>query len=370
VNRKIVVRKCGKYDPDLISDLISEIYESAGGPDPAGKRVLVKPNVLNDTLPEKAICTHFSVVEGIVRYLQSRGAEVVVGDSPSIHFRNFIPVRNGIADVCKRTGVPWIDFRKDTADIQMNRGKIRVAGIVRNCDLIISLPKFKNHELVYITGAVKNTLGLVPGFIKAKQHALYQDRHKFAEFLVDLNEAVLPDFFLLDGIVAMEGPGPANGRPRNTGILAGSVNPLAIDIIQSTIAGYNPMDIPTNIIGLARGKWLASPDEIIYDGPDIDSLIIRDFLKIPVVKGGNISLQFVIRRIRPLRKLEKRPVFIHENCTGCLRCVKICPVNAISPHPVKENHIVLTDSKCIRCYCCSEVCTDNAVEIRRKLFGV
>lgn len=370
MNKKVVVRKCAEYDPDMLSTTISEIYEAAGGPDPSGKKVLVKPNILNDALPERAICTHHSVVEAMVRYLQSRGADVMVGDSPSIHFRNFRPLKNGIEEVCSRTGAQWIDFRQDPDEIKTNSGKIKIASVIKKCDLVISIPKFKNHELVYMTGAVKNTLGIVPGFIKAKQHALYQDRYKFAEFLVDLNEAVMPDFFLLDGIVAMEGPGPANGRPRNIGIVAGSANPLALDIIQATIANYDPMDIPTNRIGLARGKWLASTDEIQYDGPGIDSLVVKDFLKIPVVQGGNISFQFIIRRIKPLRKLEKRPVFIHENCTGCLKCVQICPVNAISPHPGKKNHIVLTDSKCIRCFCCSEVCTDNAVEIRRKFFGV
>ena len=31
---------------------------------------------------------------------------------------------------------------------------------------------------------------------------------EFGEFLVDLNEAVTPDYFLMDGIMGMEGPGP------------------------------------------------------------------------------------------------------------------------------------------------------------------
>jgi len=38
------------------------------------------------------------------------------------------------------------------------------------------MPKLKNHELVYFTGAIKNTLGVVPGFSKARQHALHHDR--------------------------------------------------------------------------------------------------------------------------------------------------------------------------------------------------
>jgi ferredoxin len=108
---------------------------------------------------------------------------------------------------------------------------------------------------------------------------------------------------------------------------------------------------------------------MIYDGPDIEKIRINNWVKIPVASNTNISLQFVMRRIKPLRKLERRPDFLHDKCTECLKCVKICPVNAIKPHQVKKNWIVLTDSKCIRCYCCAEVCMDKAVRVRRKVFG-
>jgi ferredoxin len=174
----------------------------------------------------------------------------------------------------------------------------------------------------------------------------------------------------MDGIMGMEGPGPGHGIPVNTGVLLGSTNPLVLDIIASRIAGYDHMVIPTTRTAFFRKQWLSSEEDINYDGPELDTIIRHDFKRIPVTSNSNIALQFVMKRIKPLRKLERRPVFIHENCTGCLKCVKICPVEAIKPHPSKKNYIVLTDSICIRCFCCSEVCTDNAVEIRRKVFGV
>ena len=370
MNSKICVRKCGEYDPDKISGLISEIYSSAGGPDPTGKKILLKPNILSDTDPGRCVTTNPVFVEAAVRFFQSHGSEVLIGDSPSIHLKSFIPRKSGIDDVCRRTGAGWVDFRNGPDDRSLRKAKIKVASVINEVDLIISLPKFKNHELVYFTGAIKNTLGLVPGFIKGKQHALHQSRNSFGEFLVDLNESILPDFFLMDGIMGMEGPGPANGMPRKIGLILGSTNPLALDIIASAVAGYDPMIIPTNKTAIFRKLWLPDPDDLIYDGPDRDSIRVKDFLRIPASSGTNISLQFVTRRIKFLRKLERRPVFIHENCTGCLKCVQICPVDAISPHTEIKNHIVLTDSKCIRCFCCSEVCLDNAVEVRRKVFGV
>jgi ferredoxin len=245
-----------------------------------------------------------------------------------------------------------------------------MASVINEVDLIISLPKLKNHELVYLTGAIKNTLGLVPGFSKAKQHALHQDRESFSRFLVDLSEAVTPHFYLMDGIMGMEGPGPGQGMPVRTGVLIGSTNPLALDVTASRIAGYLPMDIPTNRIALSRGLWLKSFDEIEYNGPEIDSIIKTDFKRIHISPNGNISFRFLRNRLEFLRKLERRPVFNHLNCTGCRECIRICPQNAIAMHHSIRNHVVLTDRKCIRCFCCSEVCKHYAVDIKRKLIGI
>jgi uncharacterized protein (DUF362 family)/Pyruvate/2-oxoacid:ferredoxin oxidoreductase delta subunit len=370
MNNRISVRRCYSYDLTKIREIISEIYISTGGPDPAGKRILLKPNILLDKEPEKCITTHPVVVEAMTLFLQEKGATVLIGDSPSVHTQKFLPEKCGITDVCSRTGARWIEFKENPVEKKLRQGKIKIASVVDDVDLIISMPKFKNHELVYFTGAIKNTLGLVPGFIKAKQHALHQNRNSFGEFLVDLNEAVLPHYFLMDAVEGMEGPGPAQGMARKIGLLMGSTNPLILDMVACRVAGYDPMLIPTNRTAFFRKQWLASESDIAYDGPDQQELVMKNFVKIPVRSNSNISIQFVMRRVKPLRKLERRPVFNHDKCTGCHKCVKICPVNAITPHKEKKNWIVLTDSKCIRCFCCAEVCTDNAVEVRRKVFGV
>lgn len=371
MNNKVTVRTCKEYDLQLITQLVSEIYNKCRGPEVKGKKVLIKPNILTDSDPEKCVSTHPVVVEAVIKFLQSKGAEVFAGDSPSIHLRGFRPVKSGIYELCKRTGVQWVDFTRNPVERKMPGGeKIKLASIIDNVDLIISLPKLKNHELVYFTGAVKNTMGLIPGFSKAKQHALHQNRLSFSRFLVDLNKTIMPHFFIMDGIMAMEGAGPGQGTPKRMDVLIGSSNPVALDVIATTIAGYDPADIPTNAIAIERGLWLKDTDDIEYDGPALEIITKKEFKRIPVTRNKNISLKFLSNRIRILRKLERRPVFIHSNCTGCLECIKICPVNAIAMHAVKPNHVVLTDEKCIRCFCCSEVCRSDAVNIRIKFFGV
>ncbi|HZK02277.1 MAG TPA: NADH-quinone oxidoreductase subunit NuoF [Anaerovoracaceae bacterium] len=51
--------------------------------------------------------------------------------------------------------------------------------------------------------------------------------------------------------------------------------------------------------------------------------------------------------------------FITDACTGCTRCVRVCPTKAISG-TVKQLHVIDQD-KCTRCGACMEACTFNAI---------
>lgn len=371
MNNKVSVRRCLEYDVHEVFTLVSDIYKKTGGPEVMGKKVLVKPNILSDNDPSRCVSTHPVVVEAMVRYLQSKGATVFVGDSPAVHTGRFRGNKCGINNVCEETGAAWVNFLNKPVEKKVNGRSIRIASIVDEVDIIISLPKFKNHELMYFTGAVKNTYGLIPGFSKGIQHGVYRDRNRFGEFLVDLSEVITPHFFLMDAIMGMEGQGPGpTGMPVSVGLLIGSTNPLALDIIASQVAGYQPIDIPTNRTALSRKKWLHSEADIEYDGPEITTIIKKGFVRIPVSVNRSSALRFVVGRIKFMRKFERRPVFIREICTGCHKCVKICPVQAICPSSSDNKHIVLTDRKCIRCFCCAEACQDNAIDVRVKVFGV
>jgi uncharacterized protein (DUF362 family)/NAD-dependent dihydropyrimidine dehydrogenase PreA subunit len=371
MNTRVSVRKCTEYDVHEVYSLISDIYKTTGGPDVGGKKVLVKPNILSENDPARCVSTHPVVVEAMIRYLQAKGATVFVGDSPAVHTGRFRGDKCGIYQVCETTGATWANFLDKPVEKKVNGRNIRIASITDNVDLIISLPKFKNHELMYFTGAIKNTYGLIPGFTKGLQHGVYRDRNSFGEFLIDLGEVITPDYYLMDAIMGMEGQGPGpKGIPVNIGLIIGSTNPLALDIIACQVAGYKPTLIPTNKTALERKKWLNSEAEIDYDGPELSSIIKKDFVKIPVSANRSSTMRFIMGRIKFMRKFERRPVFLRTVCTGCQKCIKICPVEAISPSSEDNKHIILTDNKCIRCFCCAEACQDDAIDVKVKVFGV
>jgi uncharacterized protein (DUF362 family)/Pyruvate/2-oxoacid:ferredoxin oxidoreductase delta subunit len=364
----VAVRRCFQYNPEEILSHIEWLYAEGNGPDPAGKRILVKPNILSDDGQAKATTTHPVVVEAVIKYLQSRGATVLVGDSPTIDIRRFTGEISGIRQVTDKCGATWVRFNDRAILRKVGNSEIKITSLVEEVDLLISISKLKNHELMILSGAMKNIFGFVPALNKAMQHLKYPDRYKFGNFFVDLEEAIKPHFHIMDGIIAMEGPGPGNGFPKRVNVLLASVNPLALDIIASQIIGYNPLAIPTNKIALERGILLKDINDIIIRGTDPETIVVRDFKRI--AKGGEagIILKYLKNKILFLRKFDRRPVFDSSLCTGCSKCVKICPPEALHFETGKKNKVLVDDAKCIRCYCCHEVCRESAIEIRIKVF--
>jgi uncharacterized protein (DUF362 family)/NAD-dependent dihydropyrimidine dehydrogenase PreA subunit len=362
------VQRCSDYNPEDIAKHIALLYTESNGPDPAGKTILLKPNILSDDGPNRATTTHPAVVEAVINYLQSRGATVLVGDSPTFDTRKFTGEICGIRQAVSKCGAAWVRFNEDFIIRKVGNSEIKITALITRADIIISLSKLKNHELMILSGAIKNIFGFVPGFNKAMQHVKYPDRYKFGEFFVSLEEVIKPHFHIMDGIVAMEGPGPGNGFPKKVNVLLASVNPLALDIVASRILGYNPLDIPTNKIALARGLLLESIDEIIIKGADPEAIVVKDFKRID--KGGEagIIFKYFKKKIPVLRRLIKRPVFDSKLCIGCSKCIEICPVKILRYDNNKNNKILVKESECIHCYCCQEVCREGAIEIKRKVF--
>jgi uncharacterized protein (DUF362 family)/NAD-dependent dihydropyrimidine dehydrogenase PreA subunit len=364
----VAVQRCFDYDPREIAKHIAWLYTESDGPDPAGKTILLKPNILSDDEPFKATTTHPAVVEAVITYLQSRGATVLVGDSPTFDNRKFTGEKCGIRQITDKCGATWVRFNEAAVIRKVGSSEIKITALITKVDLLISLSKLKNHELMILSGAMKNIFGFVPAFNKAMQHVKYPDRYKFGQFFVDLEEAIKPHFHIMDGIIAMEGPGPGNGYPKKVNVLLASVNPLALDIIASRILGYNPLDIPTNKIALKRGILLKDMDDIIIKGTDPETIVVRDFKRID--KGGEagIIFKYFKKKIPFFRRLNKRPVFDSKLCIGCSKCIDICPVKILRYDNKRKNKVLVNETECIHCYCCHEVCREGAIEIKRKIF--
>jgi uncharacterized protein (DUF362 family)/Pyruvate/2-oxoacid:ferredoxin oxidoreductase delta subunit len=369
---KVAIDRCPDYDPDAILEILEMMIEKTGFPDVRDKRILLKPNILSGSDPDKAITTHPALVRAVIRLLKKRGAaSVLVGDSPGVGSSDQAGKKAGIAEAVELEGGQWHPFREDglvPAPEGRKQKQFYLTTALAETDVLISLPKMKTHEMMYFTGAVKNLFGLTCGLKKSRFHLNYPEKEDFAALIVDLLDAVKPDFAIMDGIVAMEGPGPGSGYPRQIGLLLASSNAPALDMAAARIMGYSPEEIPIFREILDRGTWLGSPDEIDYPLLNPEDLLIPDFKRVRVLKDTGFFKKAVPPAVyKAVRNLYvPRPFFKVKPCILCRKCVEICPADALTAHGMKDTRKISIDySKCIRCYCCHEVCPEDAIRIGR-----
>lgn len=369
----VAIDKCENYIFENVFTSLKRVCEFANMPSVKGKKVLIKPNILSDAKPEDCITTNPEVVRATIRLLKEKGAnEVFVGDSPGLHSSSFHAQNCGIGNVCKEEGAIWCDFtdKPVTKAINGTKYKLPMARILDEVDLVFSLCKFKTHQLMYTTGATKNLFGTLPGLNKGACHVKCPSRESFAKLIVGIAETVKPDFCIMDGIIGMEGPGPANGRPRTLSLLLASESCYALDTAQAIIMGHDEKDIP--ILNEARRRHLI-PSQILYPLFDARELVIKDYDRIAVKEKTSFFKGLVIPFFtsgmqKRHQKKETPPSFVDDKCIRCLRCVNICPPKALSLAHENDGskHIVCDLDKCIRCYCCHEMCPADAIVINEE----
>ncbi len=329
-----------------------------------GERILLKPNLLSPSPPEKAITTHPAVVRAAIDLVREAGGKPFIGDSPGLGSLIKAAERAGIREVAEQGGVELVEFDqalgvKVPSDFRFKR--IEVAQAALQADGIINLPKLKTHGQMALTLCVKNMFGCMPGRRKAQWH--FQagvDRDPFAQMLLELYEIMKPRLNILDGILGMEGNGPGNGgSPRWTNLIAASADGMALDRVVAEIVGFLPAWVPTIKVaqekGISRFEW----EELQIKGESWETMRPSAFLP-PRSLDLNWGLPSFLRRA--LRgALTARPLIDSSECALCLICSEACPAQAIQK---RGDQLVIEPHGCIRCFCCQELCPQGAVKTR------
>lgn len=336
-------------------------------------KALIKPNLLAKHVPDHAVTTHPAVVAACIRALQRRGVkQIVVADSPgglynSALMRGVYQV-SGLADVCRELGAEvYTDCKSGPRETE---GKLvrrfELLEPVLEADFIVNVPKFKTHVMTGMSCAVKNLFGTVPGLQKAEFHMRFPEKEPFGNMLVDLCETVRPSLTVVDGVLAMEGNGPAGGVPRPLGLILGGENPYAIDLTVCGMMGLAPMAVPYLKAAHDRGLCPEKADETWLEGDRAAAAPIADF-RLP---ESYANINFSNRAPRAIRwvvpGVEKwiapRPKIDTARCIGCGKCAEICPGHTIR---VKKGKAHIDPKGCIRCFCCHEMCPVKAIEVKR-----
>lgn len=365
--KTVSISRCANYEPSNVAGALDAALSPLGGMAAfvsPGQRVLLKVNLLSRALPERAVTTHPEFVRAVIRQVRAAGGEVTVGDSPGGPNTpggiKHVWEDSGIGAVCTEEGVPLVLFDDDCVRASAEGGALyqtfTLGRAVTETDVLITLPKFKTHGFMMFTGAVKNLFGCIPGLEKAQYHLKVPDRDDFGGMLVDLMLACKPKLALMDAIVGMEGDGPAGGTPRQVGAVLASADSLALDVIASSMAGLDPLEVYTTKAASRRGIGPACADEVEVVGTPWRELAPSGF-KLPAYDPTAKMPAWLGKRMRSWTTA--RPVLARKSdCTRCKKCQESCPVGAIV---VGENGPVFDNSICIRCYCCQELCPPQAI---------
>jgi len=255
-----------------------------------GSKVLLVPNLLRPKGPEHCITTHPSVVQAVIRILKERDCTVFVGASPGMHDPLVTAKASGILDVCRKEGASFVAFKYRKTYFLRNglyMKKLTLTNMLERVDCVVNLPKMKTHVMMRNTLAVKNTFGLVVGLHKGQLHLNIADKGNFAKMLIDINNHVKPVLNVMDGVMAMEGNGPGSGTPINSGIISASTDSVAMDIVLSTVMGFDLDENFTNSAGLlTRKKDFVSNISIVGDKINI----------VPFKRAEDKPLTFVLPR--------------------------------------------------------------------------
>lgn len=335
---------------------MSEIFGYFGWSALKAKKVLVKPNMLRAASPGECVVTSPYLIEETVSYLNAAGAEIMVGDNPMPDTR--FPNVNDVADYCGFVRVSKGTFRnigRYTRKVKKPNNLLKefyVSREIFDCDLLVSLPKFKSHELTTLSVAVKNQYGIIPGGLKPYIHSLFPGIEEFSKVLVEIYETRAPDIIIVDCLDVID----AKGRKHRPGMLIAGDNGHAVDFACAQMVGIDPFRVPT--IRVAVNAGLFDPDMISCTG---ELRRIGGF-GLPLVFPFRSAVVESVARILYRIWLGRIPVIDRTACTKCLSCENVCPPRAINGQRIDYD-------KCIKCYCCIEVCPSRAIKNKSRLLG-
>jgi len=325
-----------------------------------GKRVLIKPNLLRASQPSEAIVTHSAVLRAVVDKVETMNpASIAVGDNPGLFNYGENEKSFKATGLMQAAKGHYQNIGNDSKEVDFNPDfmpTVNVSRMVLDADVVISLPKFKTHGLTVITGAIKNNYGILPGAQKARLHKAAGTPQRFHEMLVDVLRLRVPDFFLVDAVVGMEGNGPASPDLREIGLILASDNAVALDAVIATMMGCEP----------SRLRFLEKAKEVGLGDHDLGSVeIIGNLERLPNFKlpplGGEVPLQNKALQQVIHNRTIVRPQVDPELCTGCGTCIDQCTASAL----FMSGYYPQADADaCITCFCCQEICPEKAITLK------
>jgi len=277
-NSAVHIAKADGYDGDLVG-VLKRQYEHFRTTVPlAGKRVVLKPNLV-EWHRDKVINTNPQVVSAVIELCKSEGAaEIIVAEGPG-HWRNveYLVTESGLGDVLKQHDVRFVDINHDEPIKKPNMGQMTgldylyLSRTIATADVVISLPKLKTHHWAGATLSLKNLFGTLPGIYYGwpKNELHWRGIHNS---IVDIALTRTPELAIVDGIIGMEGDGPLNGTAKPFGALIMGHDLVAVDATCCRLMMLDPDKVGYLVLGAMKKLGRMKEAEIAQLGETIASL--------------------------------------------------------------------------------------------------
>lgn len=262
---KVVISKGDAYEATVKALELTNFKELVRGK----SRVVIKPNLTIATT-EESIITDVNVVRAILDQI-SKPEKVIIAEGSSALVESDEAFKvNDYFELEKEYGVELIDVNNDeyvevTVDKPLALKSIKISKTVLNSDFLVSVGKLKIHSIATVTGALKNMMGVCTRQQKLEIHTFIPNS------LVDLISVLMPDFGIIDGIVANE-IDECVPHPIKMGIVLASKDCVALDSIASEIMGIHPHDVPYIRKIINKKLSIADLDEIEIIGERVQDI--------------------------------------------------------------------------------------------------
>jgi uncharacterized protein (DUF362 family) len=223
-----------------------------------GERVVIKPNIGWNRLPEQAANTNPEVVAEVVRLVAAAGAGKIWVTDVSVNTPEQCFARSGIEKAAKAAGATVV--RPDAPafrEVDVQGKLLRTADILFpfvDADRVINVPVVKQHGLSGATMAMKNWYGMLGG----QRVKLHQNIHLS---IVDLASMIKPTLTIMDATRILLANGPTGGSladVKQMDTIAVSSDEVALDAFGAGLLGLSPTSLGFIVEGMKAG--LGTPE--------------------------------------------------------------------------------------------------------------
>jgi len=295
-----------------VYDLVKEALDHLGGiaafVKPA-QTVLIKPNQTVYYSTEEGCTTDPLVVGALIRLAKEAGAaRVQVAESSGGFFSSMQCMKiTGMAAVAEKEGAELIDLGSDNTPnrtVQIPGGRIiqevPLPVPLLDADVIIDVPKAKNHHIEPISGALKNWVGTVNQKWRNHHHG---DLDMIGRFM-DIMTVSRPALCVVDALIAGEGDGPIADQPHWVGCILASTDPIASDVAICQLLGHDWRKL--NFAKEAESRGLGVREPIEFAGVALEDVRIKawqghtDFNYLPInfLVGKGVTLPGTVGHVK------------------------------------------------------------------------